>query len=183
MKITAGLLGGIGMGAGLIGSTIGAIGSAVNNRKAQEERTRAYNQATDFLDSQYYRDPLTTVGNKALLKSLSERMKDQNEALENRAIAGGATIENQLAARKANNRTMTGVYSNLLMGEEARKQALDRQKMQLDQNYSAGVQASYLQNAKDWQAWGSQMGNAGMNLASSGLLDDPSKVLYTFGKK
>ena len=148
----------------------GAIGSAANNRKAQEERTRQYNEARNFLNSEYYRDPLSSIGNRALLKQLDKRMKDQNEALENRAAAGGATFENQLAARQANNETMSNVFSNLLMGEDARRQAINQQKMQLDQQYSQGTQLNYLQNAQNWQAWGGQMANAAMSYGNAELL-------------
>lgn len=169
MGLTTALLIG-GAAAAAIGSTAGSIGSAVNNRKAQEERTRSYNEARDFLSTQYYRDPLSTIGNRALLKSMDQRLREQNEALENRAIAGGATMENQLAARKANNETMGRVYTNLLMGEDARRDAINQQRLKLDQEYSRGTQASYLENAKDWQAWGTQMAQTGMSLASAGLL-------------
>ena len=170
MAITAGTLALIGLGIAGAGATAGAIGSSANNRKAQEERTRMYNQSKNFLSSEYYRDPLSTVGNRALLKTMDQRLRDQNDALQNRAVAGGATMENQLAARKANNETMSNVYSNLLMGEDARRQAINQQKLQLDQQYSQGTQMSFLQNAQNWQAWGAQMGQAGMSLASVGLL-------------
>lgn len=174
MAFTAASL--IGLGIAAAGATAGAIGSSVNNQRQQAERTRMYKQSKDFLNSEYYRDPLSTVGNRALLKTLDKRMKDQNEALENRAVAGGATIENQLAARQANNETMSNVYSNLLMGEDARRQAINQQKLQLDQQYSQGVQMSYLQNAQNWQSWGAQMAQAGMQFGSSGLLGDfPAK--------
>lgn len=170
MAFTAASL--IGLGIAAAGATAGAIGSSVNNQKQQAERTRMYKQSKDFLNTEYYRDPLSTVGNRALLKTLDQRMKKQNEALENRAVAGGATMENQLAARQANNETMSNVYSNLLMGEDARRQAINQQKLQLDQQYSQGVQMSYLQNAQNWQSWGSQMAQAGMQFGSSGLLGD-----------
>ena len=129
-----------------------------------------YNQSEAFLDAEYYRDPLSSTSNRALLKTMDQRLRDQNDALQNRAVAGGATMENQLAARKANNETMSNVYSNLLMGEDARRQAINQQKLQLGQQHSQGTQMSYLQNAQSWQSWGAQMGQAGMSLASAGLL-------------
>ena len=181
MALTTALLIG-GAAAAALGSTAGAIGSAVNNRKAQEERTRSYNEARDFLSTQYYRDPLSTIGNRALLKSMDQRLREQNEALENRAIAGGATMENQLAARKANNETMSNVYTNLLMGEDARRDAINQQKLQLDQDYSRGTQASYLQNAQNWQAWGTQMAQTGMSAATSGLLLGGGNIGSILGK-
>lgn len=168
MSLTVATL--IGLGVAAAGATAGAIGSSANNRKAQEERTRMYNQSRDFITSEYYRDPLSTIGNKSLIKSAKESYKDNLDAINNRMAAGGATIENQLAARQANNEGLDRLYGNLLQGEDARRNALSQQKLQLDQQYSQGTQMSYLQSAQDWQAWGAQMGQAGMGLASSGLL-------------
>ena len=124
-----------------------------------------------MLNSEYFRDPLSTVGNRALLKSLDQRVKDNNDALMNRAAAGGATFENQLAAMNANNRTMSDAMSNLLLGEDARKSAIKQQQMGLSKENSAAVQGSYAQAAQDWQAWGTQMGKAAMDYGSTFLLD------------
>ena len=161
----------IGLGISAIGSAIGAIGSSVKNRKAQEERTRSYEEAKSYLDSLYYRDPLSTVGNRALLKSMDERMKDQTDALNNRMVAGGATMENQLAARESNNRTMSNVYTSLLQGEDARRDRIDSQRLQLDQQYSQGVQQGLREDAMNWQSWGTAMAQAGLSYGSTGLLD------------
>lgn len=152
-------------------ATAGAVGSAVNTSNAQKERSRSYKQAKDFLNTEYYRDPLSSVGNRALLKTMDERLKEQNEAMENRAAAGGATMENQLAMKQAGNRAMSNVYTTLLQGEDARRDAIRRQQMQLDQNYSQGVQMDYRQSAQDWQSWGSQMANAAMSYGSADLLN------------
>lgn len=148
----------------------GAIGGSVNREKAEQERKRAYDEYKSYLNSEYYRDPLSTIGNKALLKGLDQRMKKQNEALENRAIAGGATMENQLAARKANNEVMGNVFSNLLQGEDARRLGIDRQKMQAAQDFASGIQANYAQAAQDWQTWGAQTANAAMQYGATKLV-------------
>ena len=160
----------IGLGIAAAGATAGAIGSSVKNREAQEERTRMYNQSRDFLTSEYYRDPLSTIGNRALLKSAKKSYKDNLDAINNRLVAGGATVENQLAARQANNEGLDRLYGSLLQGVDARRDSINQQRLQLDQNYSSGTQASYLQAAQNWQAWGSQIAQAGMQLSSSGLL-------------
>jgi len=183
MALISGTAALIGLGVAAAGATGGAIGSAVNRSKAEAERTRAYNEAKSFLDSEYYRDPLSTTGNRALLKSIDERMRDNQDAMNNRMVAGGATMENQLAAREANNRVMGGVYTNLLQAEDARRDSIARQKMQLDQQYSQGTQAGFLQAAQDWQSWGSQMANAGMAFGSSGLLGgEAAGAAPTFGE-
>ena len=173
----------IGAGVSALG---GAIGSAVNNKKARDEENRSYQYASDFLNSQYYRDPLSTVGNRALLKNLGERMKDQNEALQNRSVAAGATTENQLAASQANNETMGRVYTSLLQGEDARRDALAQQKLGLEQKHSANIQNSFYQDAQNWQSWGAAMGDAAMsygNALISGGADKTINLGGLFGKK
>lgn len=129
-----------------------------------------YNEAKGFLNSQYYRDPLSTVGNRSILKRLDERMKDAQDAINNRAVAGGATFENQLAARQSANETMSGVYSNLLQGEDARRDRLNAQRLGLDMQHSANVQNNFMQNAQNWQAWGSAMGGAAVDFGNAALL-------------
>lgn len=167
----------VGQSTAVGGSLIGAIGSAKNVKKARAEELKSYNQAKDFLNSEYYRDPLSTVGNRAILKSMDERMKDNLDAINNRAVAGGATMENQLAARQANNEAMGNVYTNLLQGEDARRAALNQQKLSLDMQHSANLQNSYLQNAQNWQAWGAQLGKAGSQHSSASASDGLSKLL------
>ena len=151
-------------------ATAGAAGSAANRKKAQEEELRNYTQAKDYLNSMYYRDPLSTVGNRSLLNAARQNYADGLDALNNRMVAGGATMENQLAARKSANEGMDKLYGQLLMGEDARRDRIAAQRMQLDNQHSSAVQTGYLQAAQDWQNWGSQMANAAMSYGSSQLL-------------
>lgn len=160
----------ISAGLAAAGATAGGIGSAVNRRKAMEEENRNYQNAKDYLNSMYYRDPLSTVGNRSLLKQTRENYADGLDALNNRMVAGGATMENALAARQANNENLDKVYSQLLMGEDARRDRIAAQRMQLDSQHSAAVQNGYAQAAQDWQAWGSQMANAALSYGSASLL-------------
>jgi len=165
-------LAGLSAGLGVLGSTIASAGASANVGKARKEERDSYRRARGFLDSEYYRDPLSTVGNRALLKSLDERVRDNREAVENQIAAGGGTMENRLAAMQAGNNAVGSVYTNLLQSEDARRQNINNQKLQLDMQHSSNIQNSYLQNAQNWQAWGAQMGNAGMQFGSSMLLGD-----------
>lgn len=128
-----------------------------------------FNEGENFLNSQYYRDPLSTVGNRAILKTADERMKDAQDAINNRAIAGGATFENQLAARQSANETMSNLYSNLLQGEDARRDRIAQQQLGLKMQHSQDIQNNLYQNAQNWQAWGSAMGGAAMDFGGAVL--------------
>lgn len=172
MALTTGTLALIGAGVAAAGATGGAIGSAANRRKAREEESDWYRRANDILTSQYYRDPLNTMSSRWLLKAWDQDKRDELEALNNRAVAGGATMENQLAGRKAINKRTDNLYGQLLQNEDQRRDAIDRQRLALDQQHSAFVQNGFVQAAQDWQNWGGQMAQAGMSVMSSGLLGD-----------
>lgn len=144
--------------------------SAYNRAKADRERQANYENARSYLNSLYYRDPLSTVGNQSLLKTVRQNHADEIDAVQNRMAAGGGTMENALAARQASNEGLDKVYSQLLMGEDARRDRIDQQRLALDQQNSAAIQSSYRQAAQDWQAWGAQTAGAMMSYGASDLL-------------
>ena len=156
--------------ASLAASGIAAGASAYKRKQAQDEETRNYQNAKAYLNSMYYRDPLTTVGNRSLLKAMKDSHKESLDAINNKMTAGGATVENQLAAMKANNANMDRAYTQLLKGEDARRDRIDAQRMALDNQHSAAVQSGYLQAAQDWQNWGAQAASAALSYGSSSLL-------------
>jgi len=151
-------------------ATAGGVGSAMNRKRAREEELRNYTQAKDYLNSMYYRDPLSTVGNRSLLKAARQNYAEGMDALNNRMAAGGATMENQLAAMKSANQGMDKLYGQLLLGEDARRDRISSQMMNLEDRHSGAVQGSYMQAAQDWNQWGGQMAQAGMSLMNAGLL-------------
>lgn len=146
--------------------------SAYNRAKADRERQANYENARSYLNSLYYRDPLSTVGNQALLKTVRQNHADEIDAVQNRMAAGGGTMENALAARQASNEGLDKVYNQLLMGEDARRDRIDQQRLALDQQNSAAIQGSYRQAAQDWQAWGAQTAGAVMSYGTANLLDN-----------
>ena len=170
------LIAGIGAGLSALGALGGAIGGAVNRGNAREEEARMFNDLNSRLTSQYYRDPLTMVGNQSLIKQAKQGHADSLDAIQNQMVAGGATMENALAARQANNESMDKIYTTLLQAEDARRDRIDSQKMGLAQQHSQFVQNSYLQAAQDWNQWGGQMAQAGMSLMNAGLLGDTGLI-------
>jgi len=163
--------------ASAVASAAGAIGSAAKNKKARQEEKRAYDRAQAYLNSDYYRSPLESVGNKALLKTMDYRLDKNNEAIDNRAAAGGATVENVLAAKQNNNEAISNTYARLLQSEEARQQGIRAQQMGLDQQHSQAVQNGYLADAANWQNWGQTTANAIMSLGTSSMLGGSTPLI------
>lgn len=149
---------------------IGAAGSAANNKKARREEQRAYNRAQAYLNSDYYRSPLESTGNRALLKTLDSRLEKNNEAIDNRAAAGGATVENVLAAKQNMNEAVSDTYAQLLRGEDARRQGIRSQQLGLDQSHSQALQNSYRESANTWSNWGNATASAIMSYGMSSQL-------------
>lgn len=175
--------------ASLAASGIAAGASAYKRNQARQEELANYQNAKAYLNSMYYRDPLTTVGNRSLLKAMKDSHRESLDAINNKLAAGGATVENQLAAMKANNASMDRAYTQLLKGEDARRDRIDAQRMALDNQHSAAVQTGYLQAAQDWQNWGAQAANAAMSYGSSQLLGGAAgstgaaEAAQTFGQR
>lgn len=149
---------------------LGAGMSASKNKKARREEQKAYDRAQAYLNADYYRSPLESTGNRALLKTLDTRLEKNNEAIDNRAAAGGATVENVLAAKQNMNEAVSDTYAQLLRGEDARRQGIRAQQLGVDQNHSQAVQNSYREDAANWQQWGQTTASAIMSLGMSNML-------------
>ena len=133
------------------------------NKKAAEATAAGRKAFTDYYNSEYYKNPEDNLGTRALLKAREERREEDINAINNKAAAGGATIENQLAARKAMNRDESQFESQMLLSQEARRQALSQQKMAADQQ-------AYAQDAQNWQSWGANMSSSLMSLGGLAAL-------------
>lgn len=125
---------------------------------------------SDFL-KEYYRGALDNEGSKAYLKKLDNSMKEANKAVDNSAVATGATQENILAQKESNNRVMSDAVADLVTNEDLRKQQVKSNyfaRRDSLQNGQMGVNASVGQN---WANLGSGIANAAGGLAES-YMDD-----------
>jgi len=190
------ITGRLAVGGSLLATAGGAIGAAVNTKKANEEENRyyeyakehendLYNNARSFLNQQYYRDPLSMTGTRSLLKVRDEQRRDNLEGMNNLAVASGATVENRLAAMKAENATDSRLTSQLLQGEDARRDRLAQQQLSLtqqhsdrqlatEQQHSANVRNQYYQKAQTWQNWGAALSDAIMQYGAASMMDTNS---------
>lgn len=146
--------------AGGLASAVGALGGAYNNRKARDEENSLYNRLSLENKADIYRNPMDSIGGRALLKGLDERAKAANEAIDNRMAAGGATVENTLAAKQNVNDMYSDTFTRALLNEDARQQAARNTQKALDAQHSQSVQNSYRENAQNWSQWGASTANA-----------------------
>ena len=141
----------------------GAALNLVGQRKAAEKTAAGRKAFAEYYNTEYYRNPEDSLGTRAILKTRQERRAEAEDAMNNRAVAGGATMENQLAQRKVMNQSDSEFESNLLMSQEQRRDALNAQKLNADQQ-------AYAQDAQNWSNWGASMSNALTSLGGVSML-------------
>lgn len=168
-------------GVGLAASAIGAGIQAAQNAKANKLAEQNYNRTRGQLLTDMYASPLDSIANKALLSQMDRRLEKQNEAIENRAAAGGATFENTLAAKQAGNEVMADAVTGLVQGETARRDAYKSQLLNLDSQRTAQQIAAKQQSGAGWASLGNNVSSAFTNLGGTMLENDiPLKDLFKF---
>ena len=181
MGLTAGTIALIGAGLAAAGATGGAIGSGVNRRNALDTKNAWYDYAEDYYKSQMYTSLYDTPGGKALLKLTDNQREDEIDALNNRIEAGGATMENALAARQALNENRDKMDMQVLQADEQNRRQWQNQLLNLKGQRASDTANSYYQAAQDWNQWGGQMAQAGMSLMNAGLLGDTGGFIGAAG--
>lgn len=141
---------------GALASAGGAVMSSKANRKNERKIKAMENENRAEYLREYYRGALDNEGSRAYLKRLDERMKRSDRAAENALTAQGATHENALAVKQANNEVYSDAVSNLVENEQSRKDAV---RAEYKQGKNDIAQAQMQQNANEAATW-SQVGNA-----------------------
>ena len=155
-------------------SALAAGGSAIAGANANKKNQKILNDQNreneQMYLQEYYRGALENEGSRAYLKRLDQAMEKRNKAAENSAVASGATHENALAAKQANNEVMSDAIAGLIEKEDARKmQVQDRyfgnrnaiRSNQMNQNAAV---------ANNWAGIGSGITSAAGSLASAYLM-------------
>lgn len=149
--------------AGLASAAASAIGAGINasqNAKANRLAEDNFNNTRDRLLTDMYSNPLDSVANKALLSQMGRRLDKQEEAIQNRATAGGATFENTLAAKQASNEAMADVVSGIMQGETARQDLFRNQLLDLDSKRTEQQMTSKQQSGQNWMGLLNNLGGS-----------------------
>ena len=161
---------------GALASAGGAAMSAKANRKNERKiRAMEAENEADYL-REYYRGALDNAGSRAYLKRLDERMKRSDKAMENSLAAQGATHENALAAKQANNEVYSDAVAGLVENEQARKDAV---RSEYKQGKNAIAQSQMQQNANEAATWsqvGQAISSAAGALGEAGAFDNLGKA-------
>ncbi len=170
------LIAGIGMAISAAGTALGAAKGAKANRENQRILNDLNRENEQSYLTEYYRGALDNDGAKAYLKRLDSRMRERDKAAENSAVATGATQENILAQKQANNEVVSDAIAGLVENEESRKQAVRENYLNRRQSLKAGQMNQNAAVANNWANLGSGIASAAGSLASAYLMGD-DKIL------
>ena len=156
-------------GLGLLASGVGAGINAYKNAQSNKMAETYSNKLRGLILTDKYSSPFDNMTTKGFLSQMDRRLKKNNEAVENRAAAGGATFENVLAAKQAGNETMADAMSGLMQAESARQSALNQQLLSLEQQRSAQKIAANQAAGQMWSSLGNNFFDSMSTLGGSML--------------
>lgn len=127
---------------GLIGAAVGAAGSifggisasrAMKKMKRNVEAQRKKNQ--DWYDRRYNEDATHRADAQRILTMTEESIKNRNKQAAGAQAVMGGTDESVAAAKAANNEALASATSQIAANADARKDAIEQQYMQKDDQY------------------------------------------------
>lgn len=127
---------------GLIGAAVGAAGSifggisasrAMKKAKRNIEAQRKKNQ--DWYDRRYNEDATQRADAQRILTMTEESIKNRNKQAAGAQAVMGGTDESVAAAKAANNEALASATSQIAASADARKDAIEQQYMQKDDQY------------------------------------------------
>lgn len=167
------ITGGISLGSSILGNVQASKASKANEKilKGLQDENKS-----DYI-KEYYRGALDNPGSQAYLKKLDQTIKDNTKATENTAAATGATQENVLAAKQANNEVVSDAVGGLIQNEDNRKQQVKQNYFTTKTNLSGQQMNQNSQKAQNWQNIAAGIGQAAGSLASAYLMNPQKSLL------
>lgn len=152
-------------GVGLASLLYGAYKDAKSAKEEEAELARGRAASEAWYKRNYYQDYLNTVEAQNALKRVRNAWDERTrEARARQAITGG-TPEQAQAVVEAGGEAMGETVGNLAAQGQQNRQAIDAQKLAMDNNLSQQA----VQIAENKQAAGQQLMAAGAGLMTSGL--------------
>lgn len=161
----------IAMGISALAAGGSAIAGGIKNRQNQQILGDLSKENEQRYLQEYYRGALDNDASKAYLKRLTTEMDKHNKALENSVVASGATHENALAQKQANNEVMSDAIAGLVEREDARKRDTENRYLTLKNQLAQGQMSQNAAVANNWANLGQGISSAAGSLASAYLMD------------
>ena len=161
------LLSAIGLGMKAVGGIVGGILQRKQTRKIEQslDQQRAdldqlHNDQQAWYDRTYNEDATQRADAQRLLTLSEESYKAANRRAAGAAAVGGATEESVAAAKAASTQAMADTRSQIAAAAANRKDAIDQQHMQNEQQYLTGKQQIENERNKLYQQKAAATGQA-----------------------
>lgn len=165
--IVAGIVAGI----SALASAGTSIAGGIKNKQSQRLLDEQISDNERRYLEEHYRGALENDASKAYLKRLTSEMDRRDKALENSVIATGATHENALAQRQANNEVLSDAIAGLVEREETRKENAENRYLTLRDSQTRQQTSQNAAVANNWAQLGEGISSAAGSLAAAYMLD------------
>jgi hypothetical protein len=149
--------------AGGVGSMIGSAGV---NKTRQRNLDTQKAESNAFFNKEYYTDELSRTENQSVLRTLTDRLKDQNKQSQATNAITGATPEVAIAQKGNANKAYADVVNRIAGMASQRKDMIGRQ-WQADKRALYGIQDNV--DASKVQSW-ANLGSNAAGLGTSAIL-------------
>lgn len=156
----------IGAGLSAVGSIFGGIKASEAMRKAREGVERQKQKNQDWYDRRYNEVATQRADAQAALSQTEELVRNRNRAAAGTAAVMGGTVEAQQAAQAANNEALTNAATTIAANGERRKDAIENQYMQTDNQLQGQLNDIERQRAGQIAEATKGVAQAGANIAS-----------------
>ena len=127
----------IGAGVGVLGSVVGAIGSARKMKQAGQMLNEQETANKTWYDKEYNTDYTQRADAQAILNKTSEMANENRKRARNMAVVAGATDESVALENEASNEMVANTMGNINQAADAYKQSVQGQyratQQQIDQ--------------------------------------------------
>ena len=154
-----------------LASGITAGVGAAKNKKSQKILDDLKSENEQRYLQEMHRGALDNDGARAYLKRLDSEMEKRDKALENSVVATGATHENALAQKQANNEVMSDAIAGLVEREDARKSDVENRYINTKASLAQGQINQNAAVANNWAQLGQGISSAAGSLASAYMMD------------
>ena len=120
----------VGAGLSLASSIAGGIANRKAQKKQEEMLAKQKNENQAWYDRKYNEDPTKRADTVRLLTQMQEQIKNRNKAAKGRQAVMGGTDDSTTAVKEANNKALADTTSQIVAGNENRKDAIEQQYQQ-----------------------------------------------------
>lgn len=121
----------IGAGLGLASSIAGGIANRKARRKQEQMIAQQQRENQAWYDRKYNEDPTKRADTVRLLTQMQEQIKNRNKAAKGRQAVMGGTDDSTTAVKEANNKTLADTTSQIVAANDARKDNIEQQYMNI----------------------------------------------------